>query len=84
MNRLRPLIIQIILLIVFTTLISIFAIHTHNMYKKEIIRNNAIIIGAIVEKYPEIEAETIKKLISDNANYEHGIEILSKYGINNI
>lgn len=84
MNRLRPLIIQIILLIVFTTLISIFAIHTHNMYKKEIIRNNAIIIGAIVEKYPEIEAETIKKLISDNANYEHGIEILSKYGINNV
>lgn len=84
MNRLRPLIIQIILLIVFTTLISIFAIHTHNMYKKEIIRNNAIIIGAIVEKYPEIEAETIKKLISDNANYERGIEILSKYGINNI
>lgn len=80
-NRLKPLIIQVILLIVFTILISIFAMNTHNMYKKEIIRNNAIIIGMVAEKYPEIEVETMKKLISDDSNYEQGMQVLSKYGL---
>lgn len=80
-NRLKPLIIQVILLIVFTILISIFAMHTHNMYKEEIIRNNALIIGMVAEKYPEIEVETIKKLISDDSNYEQGMRVLSKYGL---
>lgn len=83
-NKLRLLIIQIILLIVFTFLISIFAMHTHNMYKQEIIKNNAIVIGTIVEKYPKIEIETIKKLISSDTDYEKGIQILSKYGISDI
>lgn len=83
-NKLRPLVIQIILLIFFTILVSIYAIHTHNMYKQEIIRNNASIIGIIIEKYPNIEIEAIKEIISDEANIEQGIETLGKYGIDDI
>lgn len=83
-NKLRPLIIQVILLILFTILVSIYAIHTHNMYKQEIIRNNASIIGVIIEKYPDIEIEAIKEIISDDKNFEQGIEALGKYGIDDI
>lgn len=83
-NKLRPLIIQVILLILFTILVSIYAIHTHNMYKQEIIRNNASIIGVIIEKYPNIEIEAIKEIISDNEKFEQGIEALGKYGIDDI
>lgn len=36
------------------------------MYKQEIIRNNAKIIGIIIEKYPNIEIEAIKEIISDD------------------
>ena len=83
-NKLRPLVIQIILLIFFTILFSIYAIHTHNMYKQEIIRNNAKIVGIIIEKYPNIEIEAIKEIISDDTNIEQGIETLGKYGIDDI
>ena len=83
-NKLRPLVIQIILLIFFTILVSIYAIHTHNMYKQEIIRNNASIIGLIIEKYPNIEIQAIKEIISDDSNIEQGIKALGKYGIDDI
>ena len=77
-NKLRPLVMQIILLIFFTILVSIYAIHTHNMYKQEIIRNNASIIGLIIEKYPNIEIQAIKEIISDDS------KALGKYGIDDI
>jgi len=83
-NKLRPLVMQIILLIFFTILVSIYAIHTHNMYKQEIIRNNASIIGLIIEKYPNIEIQAIKEIISDDSNIEQGIKALGKYGIDDI
>lgn len=83
-NKLKPLVIQLILLIIFTICISIFTVNTHNRYKEEIVKNNAIIVGTVVNKYPEIEKEAIEELLSDNKNYEEGIHTLKKYGITDI
>ncbi len=80
-NKSKLLFVQVILLIVFTVIISIFAIFLHNEYKKEIIRNYAIVIGNVSQQYPELEADVMQELISNMNNYNEGIEILKKYGI---
>lgn len=80
-NKSKLLFVQIILLIVFTVIISIFAIFLHNEYKKEIIRNYAIVIGNVSQQYPELEADVMQELISNTDNYNEGIDVLKKYGI---
>lgn len=80
-NKSKLLFVQIILLIVFTVIISIFAIFLHNEYKKEIIRNYAIVIGNVSQQYPELAADVMQELISNTNNYNEGIEVLKKYGI---
>lgn len=80
-NKSKSLFIQVILLLVFTIIASIFSIYVHNQYKREIIRNYAIIVGNISQEYPELEADIMSALFSDEQNYEEGIEVLRKYGI---
>ncbi len=80
-NKSKALFIQIILLLVFTVIISIFSVYLHNKYKEEMIRNYAIVVGNISQEYPELEADIIYELLSNKQNYNEGIEILKKYGI---
>lgn len=74
---------QIIFLII-TLLLTILINNWNNkLYQKEIIKNNRIIIGNILENHPELESEIIESILLNNGNELLGESILEKYGLDN-
>ncbi|SCY00236.1 sensor histidine kinase [Alkaliphilus peptidifermentans] len=63
--------------------IAMLMIYTSTWYyNKSVQYNNAAILGAIVEKYPDAETEIINQITSiDTGTAEIGQAILSKYGV---
>lgn len=55
--------------------------YSFNLYKKNLIRNNSILVGNILKNHPELEEEVINELILNSDTYDYGTEILNKYGL---
>lgn len=55
--------------------------YSFNLYKKNLIRNNSILVGNILKNHPELEKEVINELILNSDTYDYGTEILNKYGL---
>ncbi len=53
--------------------------YSFNLYKKNLIRNNSILVGNILKNHPELEEEVINELILNSDTYDYGTEILNKY-----
>jgi len=75
---------QIIVFLISLIITFIFSLIMFNFYKSEIIKNNSHIIGNILEEYPELEENIIDSLITNTSNNELGLEVLKKYGLDNI
>ncbi len=60
----------------------LFSLAGRHHLKQALVNNQAAIIGAVAEKYPEAEQDMIKQIIEkDNDAVQRGNDILSKYGI---
>lgn len=55
--------------------------YSFNLYKKNLIRNNSILVGNILKNHPELEEEVINELILNSDTYDYGVKILNKYGL---
>lgn len=75
---------QITVFLISLMITFIFSLIMFNFYKSEIIKNNSHIIGNILEEYPELEENIIDSLITNNGNNRLGLEVLKKYGLDNI
>lgn len=63
----------------------ILSFSSFNIYKKELIKNNSNMIGTIIKNHPELESEIINNLMENGFdNSEYGLEILNKYGLDDI
>lgn len=59
----------------------VLSFYSFNLYKKNLIRNNSILVGNILKNHPELEEEVINELILNSDTYDYGTEILNKYGL---
>ena len=59
----------------------ILSLYSFNLYKKNLIRNNSVLVGNILKNHPELEEEVINELILNSDTYDYGAEILNKYGL---
>ena len=72
-----------LLLIIFLTLALLVNFFSFNSLKTGIANNNAAIVGAIIEKYPEAESGIIEQIQQYNQDtVRMGQALLSKYGYN--
>ena len=71
-----------IIFLILSVILTIFINNWNNQnYQKEIIKNNRIIIGNILQKHPELENEVIESIVLNTGNEELGETILKKYGL---
>jgi len=75
---------QITVFIVSLIITFIFSLIMFKFYKNELIKNNSYIIGNIIEKYPNLEENIVNSILTNTGNSELGLEILKKYGLDNI
>ena len=59
----------------------ILSLYSFNLYKKNLIRNNSVLVGNILKNHPELEEEVINELVLNSDTYDYGAEILNKYGL---
>ena len=59
----------------------ILSLYSFNLYKKNLIRNNSVLVGNILKNHPELEEEIINELVLNNDTYDYGVKILNKYGL---
>lgn len=59
----------------------VLSLYSFNLYKKNLIRNNSVLVGNILKNHPELEEEIINELVLNNDTYDYGAEILNKYGL---
>lgn len=81
----KVLIANLIILCLSIVFCIILSLSSFNTYKKELIKNNSNMIGTIIKNHPELETEIINNLMEsgfDNSKY--GLEILNKYGLDDI
>ena len=57
---------------------------TYLTYKRELIENNAFLVNSLIEKHPELEDDIIKSLTNRDIKYNESIEILQKYGLDDL
>lgn len=81
-NRLAKL--ELIIIIISTILFLIINHYNYQLYKQELINNNAYIINGIINKYPELENDVIELIINQDISKEESVKILEKYGITNL
>lgn len=61
--------------------IYISAIFLHNQYKQELIAQDQIVMGSILQSHPELEEELITILLSEPENRKIGKTFFETYGI---
>ncbi len=59
----------------------VLSLYSFNLYKKNLIRNNSVLVGNILKNHPELEEEIINELVLNNDTYDYGVKILNKYGL---
>src|SRR5574344_1975585 len=57
---------------------------TYLTYKRELIEKNAFLVNSLIEKHPELEDDIIKLLTNRDIKYNESIEILQKYGLDDL
>ncbi len=81
----KLLIVNFIILFFAILFCILLGITNFNTYKKELIKNNSNLIGSIIKDHPELEVQIINNLMDNNFdNAEYGLEILKKYGLDDI
>ena len=70
----------IAIIILFFVSLS-FSVGSTNLYKKYIIKNNAKIVGNLINALPNEEEKIINEIKSNEGNIEFGKHLLDKYGI---
>ncbi len=76
--------IEIVIFLAFLLFSILIERNNYNIYKKEIVKNNAYIISTLIEKYPDLESDIINSIITENKNYDEGLKILNKYGLDEL
>lgn len=59
----------------------VLSLYSFNLYKKNLIRNNSVLVGNILKNHPELEEEIINELVLNSDTYDYGVKILNKYGL---
>lgn len=81
----KLLIVNLIILFLSIVFCIILSLSSFNTYKKELIKNNSNMIGTIIKNHPELETEIINNLMENGFdNSKYGLEILNKYGLDDI
>lgn len=81
-NRLFKL--ELIIIIISTILFLLINNYNYELYKQELINNNAYIINGIIEKYPNLENDVIELMLNQDISKKESTQILEKYGIDNL
>lgn len=81
----RKIIVIEVLFLFFAVIGALLLVNYHyNLYKEALFTNNAYVIDAIVSKHPELEHEVIEAITDHELDYDHALEILSTYGLDNV
>lgn len=80
----RILSIEIIFLIIGIITIIILNNYIFNRYQKEILINNTHIVNELLKTHPEDEDLIISGIIKHNLSYHESLEILQKYGLDEV
>lgn len=85
-KELRKLLVANFIVLGISILLCIsLSINNFNLYKRELIKNNSNMIGALIKNHPELETEIISNLMrSGFDNAEYGLKILNRYGLDDI
>lgn len=85
-KELRKLLVANFIVLGISILLCIsLSINNFNLYKRELIKNNSNMIGALIKDHPELETEIISNLMrSGFDNAEYGLKILNRYGLDDI
>ena len=82
LNRLFKL--ELIIIIISTIIFLLINKYNYELYKQELINNNAYIINGIIEKYPNLENDVIELMLNQDISKKESTQILEKYGIDNL
>lgn len=73
------------IILTFTVfLILAFNNVTFNQYKVNLIENNGYIVSSLLQKHPELEEDVINSIINKTGDIEEGMNILGRYGIDDV
>ncbi len=74
--------ISIGIILFFAMILTMITVKQSNHYKREINRVIFSMIGKIKEEYPNADEEEIIKSLNGKSEFESGLEVAKKYGIN--
>lgn len=74
------------IIILFIVCLIGYGFHSiiYNQYKLELIQNNSYIISAFIKNHPEYEEELVEAIMTNKGDTEVGLQILHKYGLDQV